>query len=73
MIRALQPHEARVVTERDELTVKLRALTTFIDLNATFASLPKQEQDLLQRQEVVMRNYASILTQRIALIAVDAL
>ena len=63
----LQPHQQRVVTERDELATKLRALTVFIDLNATFSSLPKREQELLQQQEVLMRNYVSVLNQRIAL------
>jgi hypothetical protein len=53
---SLQPHQQRVVTERDELQTKLRALTVFIDLNATFADLGKREQELLQQQEVVMRN-----------------
>lgn len=61
----LQPHQQRVVTERDELQAKLKALTTFIDLNATFNTLTKTEQDLLQKQEVIMRQYVSILTQRI--------
>lgn len=61
----LQPHQQRVVNERDELQTKLKALTTFIDLNATFNTLTKTEQDLLQKQEVIMRQYVSILTQRI--------
>lgn len=61
-----QPHQQRVVNERSELQAKLKALTTFIDLNATFATLPKSEQDLLQKQEVLMRQYVSVLTQRIA-------
>lgn len=73
MIRSLQPHEARVIAERDELRAKLKALTVFIDTNPTFVTLPKAEQDLLQKQEVLMRQYVSILTQRIALFAGDAL
>lgn len=71
MIRSLLPHEARVIAERDELQTKLKALTVFIDANATFSTLPKAEQDLLQKQEVTMRQYVSILTQRIALFAGD--
>lgn len=63
----LQPHQQRVVTERDELKYKTKALTTFIDLNATFSTLPKREQELLQQQEVIMRNYITVLDQRIAL------
>lgn len=61
----LQPHQQRVVAERDDLAAKLKALTTFIDLNATFASLPRREQELLQQQEALMRNYVTVLTQRI--------
>lgn len=61
----LQPHQQRVVTERDELAARLKGLTTFIDLNATFSSLPKREQELLQQQEVIMRNYVTVLDQRI--------
>ena len=63
----LKPHEQRVVAERDELKSKTKALTTFIDLNATFSSLPKREQELLQQQEVIMRNYITVLDHRIAL------
>ena len=63
----LKPHEQRVVVERDELKSKTKALTTFIDLNATFSTLPKREQELLQQQEVLMRNYVTVLDQRIAL------
>lgn len=62
----LAPHQRRVVTERDELQAKLTALTAFIDLNGTFQSLPAQEQALLQKQEVLMRQYVSVLNQRIA-------
>lgn len=73
MIRALLPHEQRVVIERNELLAKRKALTVFIDANATFATLPKREQELLQQQEVLMSNYGRVLDQRIALFAGDAL
>ena len=63
----LQPHQHRVVTERDERKSKTKALTTFIDLSATFTTLPKREQELLQQQEVFMRSYLNVLDQRIAL------
>ena len=61
------PHQQRVVVERDELNTKRKALTVFIDSNVTFASLSKREQELLQQQEVLMRNYVTVLDQRIAL------
>jgi hypothetical protein len=67
MTQPLQPHQQRVVTERDELSVKLNALTIFIDSNTTFATLPKREQELLQQQEALMANYVRVLDQRIAL------
>lgn len=63
----LQPHQQRAVTERDELSVKLNALADFIDANTTFATLTKTEQDLLHKQEDLMRQYLLILNQRIAL------
>lgn len=59
----LQPYQQRVVTERDELKSKTKALTTFI----AFSTLPKRERELLQQQEVIMRNYITVLDQRIAL------
>jgi hypothetical protein len=67
MTANLLPHQQRVITERDELQTKLRALTVFLDSNVTYATLPKQEQELLQRQEGIMRNYVTVLNQRIAL------
>lgn len=73
MIRGLQPHEQRVVAERDELLTKRKALTVFIDANTTFATLPKREQELLQQQEVLMSNYGRVLDQRIDLFTGGAL
>ena len=71
MTANLLPHQQRVITERDELQTKLRALTVFLDSNVTYATLPKLEQDLLQKQEVVMRQYVTILNQRIASFITD--
>lgn len=69
----LQPHEQRVVAERDELLTKRKALTVFIYANTTFATLPKREQELLQQQEVLMANYGRVLDQRITLFTGGAL
>lgn len=61
---ALQPHQARVVAEKDELDVKIDKLITFID-GAVFLSLPREEQDRLERQLDIMREYSKVLGERI--------
>jgi hypothetical protein len=62
---ALQPHQQRVVTERDELNTKLAALKGFIKGSQVFASLSAEEQDRLKRQADVMTDYSDILQERI--------
>lgn len=61
----LQPHQQRVVTERDELRTKYQALMSFGE-TPTFASLPEQEQTLLVEQSEAMGTYLEILNSRIA-------
>lgn len=60
----LQPHQQRVITERDELQTKLDALTRFID-STLFETLPKAEQGRLQRQKLIMIDYLAVLNERI--------
>lgn len=60
----MKPHEERVVVEERELDVKLNALGVFIH-GAVFATLPDEDQRLLQAQEEFMRGYLGILRQRI--------
>jgi len=61
----LQPHQQRVVTERDELNTKLAALKGFIKGSQVFASLPADEQGRLKRQATVMTDYSDILQEQI--------
>lgn len=61
----LQPHQQRVVTERDELQTKLGALSRFID-SELFDTLPHAEQGRLQRQKLIMIEYVAVLNERIA-------
>lgn len=61
----LQPHQQRVVTERDELRTKLNALMAFGE-SPVFATLPEQEQALLVEQSEYMALYLETLNKRIA-------
>jgi len=60
----LQPHQQRVVEERNELIDKIEKLHSFTKTE-TFNSLPDEEQSLLFKQEKEMKKYADILKQRI--------
>lgn len=60
-----QPHQRRVVQEKEELDYKIINLDKFL-LTDIFNALPAEEQDRLSRQFDVMKEYASILGERIA-------
>lgn len=62
--RFYEPHELRVVAERCDLNEKLVKLESFIQASM-FDKLDSDEQLLLRRQLVVMREYSKILTERI--------
>lgn len=61
----LQPHQQRVVTERNELNDKLIALKGFIKGSLVFQDLPEEEKNRLKRQAEVMTEYSDILQERI--------
>jgi hypothetical protein len=65
MMADLQPHQQRVVTEREELADKLSKLSAFI-VGSVFASLPDAEQERLRRQAQIMDAYVNVLDERIA-------
>lgn len=65
MSKQLQPHQQRVVDEKAALDTKRDALDAFAK-GATYKSLPRPDQELLDRQVGVMRNYSLILGERIA-------
>ena len=58
-------YQIRVVEEKDELDGKIERLAKFKQ-SEQFVSVPKDEQDRLTQQLAVMREYSSILGERIA-------
>lgn len=63
----LQPHQQRVVEEKAELDERLTKLIQFREGNGTpYQRLSGAEQNRLHQQSVVMRQYSSILADRIA-------
>lgn len=63
-MKQLQPHQQRVVDEKAALDIKCTALTSFVCTNI-FVALNFDEQDRLQRQLTIMRNYSRVLQERI--------
>ena len=61
----MQPHQQRVVEEKEQLTEKLDKLETF-EGGAIFSSLPPTEQSRLTRQLLIMKLYEQVLSERIA-------
>jgi uncharacterized protein len=60
----MQPHQERVVIERDELSERLSKLNVFIS-SAIFNGLSEAERIRLAKQAVVMKDYFDILSERI--------
>lgn len=66
--KKMQPHQERVVAERDELQGKVERLETFIGRGSPgpiFTKLPVAEQCRLDRQFALMRLYLAVLNERI--------
>lgn len=63
----MQPHQQRVVEEKNELDEKLSKLSAFIDNSELFFKLSEEDQDLLGRQEDIMKKYSQVLRERIQL------
>ena len=63
---ALQPHQQRVVDEKNELDTKANALSQFIGLSPIFEKLDAAEQERLKLQNDLMWQYSEILGERIA-------
>lgn len=63
----MQPHEQRVVTEKQELDTKLEKLYNFVfsDNNSVFKTLHPKDRDLLEDQYTAMKRYSEILDKRI--------
>lgn len=62
----MQPHEERVVIEKQELDEKLAKLAVFSQGNSIYKELPNEDRELLESQYLVMEQYSKILGQRIA-------
>lgn len=60
----LPPHQQRVIGEKVQLDDKVQKLNGFIGTEF-FKSLPEAEQDRLLRQAMSMRDYATVLEERI--------
>lgn len=64
---ALEPHEQRVVDEKNELDMKLDRLNHYITSErSSFSTLDAAEQDRLKQQAAIMATYSDILGERIA-------
>jgi len=64
-MKELQPHQQRVVTEKEELAEKLTKLLEFFQ-TPIFAGLSEAEQSRLRNQARFMDGYAAVLEERIA-------
>jgi len=63
--KPLQPHQQRVADERHELIFKVDKLAVFLK-GDVFKTLPKDEQERLDRQYRIMSEYDAVLKERIA-------
>lgn len=64
-MKELQPHQQRVVTEKEELSEKLTNLLAFFQ-TPIFSGLSEAEQSRLRNQARFMDGYAAVLEERIA-------
>lgn len=65
-MQLLQPHQQRVVMEKEELDMKAMALSEFIGISKTFKTLDPAEQERLRAQNELMWQHSEILGARIA-------
>lgn len=61
----MQPHQERVVAEKSELDEKVEKLGSFVH-GSVYASLAEPERKRLMRQLCLMRDYSTVLGDRIA-------
>jgi hypothetical protein len=62
----VQPHQKRVVEEKQDLDDRLSRLRDFISTaGGVFKSLSDAEKDRLRRQEKAMTEYSNILQERV--------
>jgi hypothetical protein len=63
-IMTLEPHQQRVIDEKEQLDTKIAALGVFL-LGELFPTLDVAEQTRLARQIVIMQDYSGVLGERI--------
>lgn len=61
----MQPHQQRVIDEKNELEDKVKKLGPFILDNPIYETLSVEEQEDLNLQYEVMQQYLNILERRI--------
>ena len=61
----MQEHELRVVKEKRENDKKVEALNEFIESNAFFKTLEKDEQERMKLQRYIMKQLSQVLGDRI--------
>lgn len=61
----MEPHQQRVVDEKEQLSEKLEKLEVFTG-GSIYAGLPAAEQTRLSRQLLIMQLYEQVLSERIA-------
>lgn len=59
--------KSRLITEQSELADKIEKLSSFVG-GSNFKSIDPKQQDLLSKQLPVMKEYESILSERISLL-----
>lgn len=62
----MQPHQQRVVDEKNELGERLEKLLAFIGTDS-YKELPEKDKELLFFQSQIMEDYFEVLEQRIEL------
>ena len=71
MNRTIQPHQKRVIDEKNELYEKIHKLELFVD-GPIFKDLPEnREKHLLLHQLSAMDAYSLILGERISLFGIE--
>ena len=61
----LQPHQQRVVEEKNELDSKIKSLQNFIEMNDTFKAFIEEEKNDMREQLKFMQFYSLALQRRI--------
>jgi hypothetical protein len=62
----MEPHVEKVFREKQQLEAKLAAAAQFVE-EKIFLTLPAEHQDLLRRELELMKQYAAVLAERLAI------